>query len=214
MTDARAVLAAFTEYRMVKTRSVLQLLVEIPLEQQADVFAKLGYPLPGAETWVAIALLNPATVVPPSVVGSPGSAEAPPSARAGAPNPEEFPKNSPRIPQAAPTQGVPIVGQAASPAAEPAPGVNPVRSAAAKKLFHSKDAGEQSVTRAAMLVDTPAFWRWIGARDAKHADGMLKTICGIELKKELAWDETALAKFNELRLEFELASGRLAEIRR
>ena len=148
---------------------------------------------------------DPATVAPPSVVGSPGSAEAPPSARAGAPNPE--------TPQAAPVSGVPIVGQAASPAAEPAPGVNPARSAAAKKLFRSKDAGEQAKARAGMLVDDPAFWRWIGARDAKHADGMLKTICGIESKKELAWDEAALIKFDELRLEFELASGRLAEIR-
>ena len=77
MADARAIRAAFTEYRMVKTRSALQLIVEVPLEQQADVFNKLGYPLPCP---VAFGFLIWAEVILPEKrnnIASSNSPEAP-----------------------------------------------------------------------------------------------------------------------------------------
>lgn len=58
MTEPAAIRATWSTYKPVPTRSVLQLTLEVPLEQQADVFKKLGYPVPGQETWVAVALLN------------------------------------------------------------------------------------------------------------------------------------------------------------
>jgi hypothetical protein len=54
-----AIRATFSQYAMVKTRGVLVLHMEVPLEQQADVFKVLGYPLPGEEVWCGIARLNP-----------------------------------------------------------------------------------------------------------------------------------------------------------
>ena len=57
--NAAALRATFSDYRTVKTRKVLQLILEVPLEQQADVFAALGYPVPDSDIWVAIARLNP-----------------------------------------------------------------------------------------------------------------------------------------------------------
>jgi hypothetical protein len=49
---------SFADYRLVKSRSVLQVIVEIPIEQQGAAFAALGYPLPGTEIPVAVARLN------------------------------------------------------------------------------------------------------------------------------------------------------------
>lgn len=50
-----AIQAEFTDYRPVKTRKTLQLIFEVPAEQQAAVFEALGYPIMGTSTWVAIA---------------------------------------------------------------------------------------------------------------------------------------------------------------
>jgi len=44
---------------MVKGRKVLQIICEVPLEEQGRVFDALGAPMPDAETWVAIARLRP-----------------------------------------------------------------------------------------------------------------------------------------------------------
>ncbi|HBR26842.1 MAG TPA: hypothetical protein DD732_07405, partial [Rhizobiales bacterium] len=57
-TAAAAIRATFSQYAMVKTRGVLVLHMEVPLEQQAEVFAALGYPLPGNEVWCAVARLD------------------------------------------------------------------------------------------------------------------------------------------------------------
>jgi hypothetical protein len=58
MIAPAAISATFSEWRMVKSRKVLQLVFELPLEKQGEVLAVLGVPLPDAESWVAIAPLN------------------------------------------------------------------------------------------------------------------------------------------------------------
>ncbi len=65
MTAPVAIQGCFAEYQMVKTRGVLVLKIEVPLERQAEVFAVLGYPLPGEEIHVGLARLqNPQQVSP------------------------------------------------------------------------------------------------------------------------------------------------------
>lgn len=49
--------ATFSDYRTVKGRKVLQIVMEVPLEQQASVFGALGYPVPDRDIWCAIARL-------------------------------------------------------------------------------------------------------------------------------------------------------------
>ncbi|MDB5531568.1 MAG: Bcep22 gp19 [Devosia sp.] len=78
MTDAAIIQATYSEWKMVKTRKVLVLSFEVPLEAQAAVQAALGTPMPDAETWVAIARLRPeatvaeiATVEPPAIEHQP-----------------------------------------------------------------------------------------------------------------------------------------------
>ena len=49
---------SFADYRLVKSRSVLQLVIEIAVEQQESAFRALGYPMPGTEIPVAVARLT------------------------------------------------------------------------------------------------------------------------------------------------------------
>lgn len=65
MTEHRVIKATFSEWKMVKTRSSLQLIFEVPLEQQGEVLAMLGVPMPGSETWCAIARLQDGKEVVP-----------------------------------------------------------------------------------------------------------------------------------------------------
>ena len=55
------VMATYAEWAMVKSRKVLRLVFELPLERQGEVLSTLGAPMPDKETWCAIALLNPAS---------------------------------------------------------------------------------------------------------------------------------------------------------
>jgi len=63
---AAAISGTFSDYRLVRSRSVLQIIVEVPIEQQSNAFAALGYPIPGAEIHVALARLQPDASAPPS----------------------------------------------------------------------------------------------------------------------------------------------------
>lgn len=58
MTEPRVIRADFANWRPVAGRKVLQLILEVPIEQTADVMEKLGFPLPGESKWVAVALLD------------------------------------------------------------------------------------------------------------------------------------------------------------
>jgi len=67
MTQQGAALAAtFADYRTVKSRKVLQLILEIPIEKQAEAFLVLGFPMPDNPPWVAVAKLDPKLMQPNS----------------------------------------------------------------------------------------------------------------------------------------------------
>lgn len=50
--------ATYSDLKTVKTRSVCQLILELPIEALTDVVALLGAPVPGNEVWVAVARLR------------------------------------------------------------------------------------------------------------------------------------------------------------
>ena len=58
MTSPKVIKATFSDWRPVKGRKVLQMVFEVPLEQTSEVLTMLGAPMPDAETWCAIALLD------------------------------------------------------------------------------------------------------------------------------------------------------------
>lgn len=53
-----AVQARYADWRPVKGRKVLQIVLEVPLERQGEVLTMLGAPMPDRDLWVAIALLT------------------------------------------------------------------------------------------------------------------------------------------------------------
>jgi hypothetical protein len=66
----------YADIKTVKTRSVVQVVIELPIERIGDIVAMFGAPIPGAERWVAIAPLafNPyerkAIEAPPEAAAS------------------------------------------------------------------------------------------------------------------------------------------------
>lgn len=58
MSDLAVIRATFCDWRTVKGRKQLQIILEVPLEQQQDVLTRLGAPDPSNPKWVAVALLD------------------------------------------------------------------------------------------------------------------------------------------------------------
>lgn len=62
MTKPAAIRATFSDWRPVKSRGVLQLVLEVPVEQTKHVLDTLGAPIPGTEKWVGVALISPGSL--------------------------------------------------------------------------------------------------------------------------------------------------------
>jgi hypothetical protein len=58
MDNAAAFKATFHNTKLVMGRSVLQIILEVPIEQQKQVYDALGYPNPANTTWVGVARLQ------------------------------------------------------------------------------------------------------------------------------------------------------------
>lgn len=76
MTDTPAVIkGVYGDFKLVRSRGVAQVVIEMPIEQAEGFIEGFGIPIPGKETWVAIALLDPTKTVAapiPEVATSPG----------------------------------------------------------------------------------------------------------------------------------------------
>lgn len=57
--DELCIYGTFADLKSVKTRSVVQMVIEIPIEQAERVVSAFGFPQPGAEIAVAVARLDP-----------------------------------------------------------------------------------------------------------------------------------------------------------
>ena len=66
MTDRAAIDGSYADFKLVKTRSVCQLVVEIPIERAEEAIRKFGIPQPGQEIAVALARLE----APPKAVAN------------------------------------------------------------------------------------------------------------------------------------------------
>ena len=58
MTANAVIDGSFADLKLVKTRSVCQLVIEIPIERAEEAIQKFGIPLPGQEISVAVARLQ------------------------------------------------------------------------------------------------------------------------------------------------------------
>lgn len=60
MTDAAAFRAVYTDWRLIKGRKVVQVVLELPIEQADQAYRALnGMPNPAESAWVAVARLKP-----------------------------------------------------------------------------------------------------------------------------------------------------------
>lgn len=67
MTDAAAFKACFTDWRLIKGRKVVQVVLELPIEQADQAYQALGgMPNPAQSAWVAVARLKPERQVVPN----------------------------------------------------------------------------------------------------------------------------------------------------
>jgi hypothetical protein len=61
--------ATYSDFKLVKTRKVVQIVLEVPVEQANVVLDVLGgMPDPSRETWVGVALLSPDAAQPQPVI--------------------------------------------------------------------------------------------------------------------------------------------------
>ena len=58
MTTNRVIQGTYADFKIVKTRNVAQMIVEIPLESAQEAINIFGVPNPSVEQWVAIAVLH------------------------------------------------------------------------------------------------------------------------------------------------------------
>lgn len=77
MDDLRVIRAVFSSWRPVQGRSVVQLIMEVPIEHTHDVMTRLGVPMPGESKWCAIALLKNGACASGSSDGAPRNAPKP-----------------------------------------------------------------------------------------------------------------------------------------
>lgn len=79
MTAAAAFRATYSDWKLIRTRKVVQVVLEVPVEQADQAYQVLGgMPLSGEETWVAVARLDvsaPAAVDKPVQTRRPVAAE-------------------------------------------------------------------------------------------------------------------------------------------
>ena len=62
MTDKAAIHGNYADLKYIKTRSVVQIVVEVPIERAHEITDAFGWTQPGKEIPVALARLNPAMV--------------------------------------------------------------------------------------------------------------------------------------------------------
>ena len=58
----RVVQGTYADFKIVKTRNVAQIIVEVPLEQAQSAIQMFGVPTPTREQWVAVAALHEVSV--------------------------------------------------------------------------------------------------------------------------------------------------------
>jgi len=188
MTDAAAIQATFSDYRTVKGRKVLQIIFEVPIERQGEVFAALGYPMPDAERWCAIALLR-------------DPAPLPGSRRLAQDEDDASTVRSRHPPGGAHHVKDPVRSQAGK-----------------ARYAESDDMQRAEIRAAMLMHDEVFQYWVATHSPAKviseaAADHFIKTRCGIESKRDLASNEAAYEEFRKMETEFAFYAKRLPEVR-
>ena len=58
MSAERVITGTYSDFKIIKTRQVAQVVIEVPLERSKDVIDKFGLPMPNEELWLAVAAIK------------------------------------------------------------------------------------------------------------------------------------------------------------
>ncbi len=185
MSDDAVIKAVFPTYRPVPSRNCLQLVLEVPLEQQEQVFGALGFPIPGETIWVAVARLtqNPEVPEPPVRPSMTFPADrSPPLSSTGARHKDVAKSSRAKEWFAQLDEGDKVVAEAAMLCKDPA----------FRKWIGPRDSAPFTEEQAAIFVCN---------------------YCKIGRRRDLATDSGARQKFSEMLDWFQFDTGRIAEVR-
>tara|TARA_B100001093_G_C26802003_1_gene1003838 strand:+ start:104 stop:532 length:429 start_codon:yes stop_codon:yes gene_type:complete len=60
--EDKVIQGTYADFKVIKTRKVLQMVIEIPIEKADEFTNKFGMPNPSVEKWVAVAHLNTSSI--------------------------------------------------------------------------------------------------------------------------------------------------------
>lgn len=199
-----AVKASYSDFKILKTRSVFQIVLEAPIEDAESFVTAFGLPLPGRERPVALALLN--STMPPVAEDS-GTAAADTSVRAGAGGAHPGSSN-----------GRTSDFELDNGGSTPSPGTKtPPRREAPQRCPTA--APDRLVQYIAIACGDPAFQGWCasyfnaGIVDREGAAECVRQFCGIKSRAEISTNPAARQKARDLMADYDLAMGRAAEDR-
>lgn len=201
---ANAVLSGtYSDFKIVKTRSVFQMVIEGPIERAAEAVAMFGVPQPGQEIHVAVARLQ----VPHDAREAPG--ETTPSTRK-----VDTSENPPAL--ARPNETAQTLSAGAALRGD---------KSAAKERYRMQDQMQQAVTRAALLCKEAAFQDWLRDRQRRGrnwagldresvtANGLKIELGCIGSRSEIAGDDAVYQRFLALETQYKRDTGQMAEQR-
>lgn len=232
---AAIVRGTFSDWRPVKTRGVLQLVIEVPVEQAQRVMDTLGFPMPGEEKAVAVALLvdndndkdarlaergwpaekrhgddiQPSTIEAPIGDRDPDTGELLPGGRGKALDALDEPTGA---------KGLDAVqGAGAAVDDKPTPVGQLTAPAAPKRRTPFRELRPSA--QAGIMCNDPKFQAWIGApqnpgeniveRAAQH----VRQLIYVRSRSELDTNSEKAARWAALLTEFERDTGQIAERR-
>lgn len=241
MTSPAAIFGSLADFKLVKTRSVVQFIVEVPIEQADVALATLGgIPLPGVERPVALARLNAepeqrvsftaertahlnqVKEVVPNNVPSGRDASKPPAivSEPGA-NPEvsfsigSVPSKVPEWKDPDPPKIEKIT--APSEVHREAALKSPSKSLSAKEQYRQDSPMGQALKRACILCDDGRFQMWASTRNWGEAfttiDEWMRTKLVIKSRSEIGVDKAAYERFLALETQYQKETGLLPEER-
>lgn len=223
--SAAVIAGSFADYRLVKSRGCLQLVIEVPVEQQGAAFAALGYPLPGTEIPVAVARLNPRAGAEPALPRT-TLPDKKPSTDGVPPGDDRISRDSGRDLDDGRTVGsIPATGATNSPAG-PQPSTERIEAAVKSpgKDTRQIPAGESKdrrpwnelppQTQAGILCSDGGFQKYVHEltgwiADEQSAAVWLREQLGILSRRDLEGRPDLAAKLNEVRAEFMEWAGRV-----
>lgn len=208
MTDAAIIAGNYADFKLVKTRSTCQLIIEIPIEQAEAAIRVFGIPMPGHEIPVAIARLEP-NVVPHSgplnqTGNATGDAE---DADRHTIDPNVVPRTDAKHRSVNATDVPQGDGIGTSP--------DPVKSARSKAAYAAGSEGERATARAAMYCNDMMFKDWArqnfdGYKRYPDVASWLRAMTHVKSRSEYATNTAGLEAFLSLETLFLQAAGRMA----